>query len=537
MYDSNSDGWDDVDWIIEDWTGDFDFDTNLPDGPHGSDVFVLGQDQPCDPAVIGASCPPGTTTLQFVVTGGTAPAQVGWTISLNGTTLYAGGANYNDTLCLDDLCYELNMTDAGANGWQGATYTLKYYGGATLYTGTCSGALDSVLFAIGGADCSDGGGGTGGGGGGTGGGGVCSTTGAPTGDCPTVVCVCDPYVFPITPSGFGGINEIPDPGTTSNPAFGGALLPAPWGDTNYGCLYAGELNSSWLRFTVGTSGSLGFSFGAGGQQAGFYDWAMWLYTGPGTCSAVNSDMLSPVRCVWNAVPWGGTGLANTVPPGGEPGNYGSELPVIAGQQYIICFSNYSYVTTSVALDFFGTAEVQCGVVLPIELIEFDAIATGRDVQLSWTTASEHDNDHFDVERSLDNEHWTFVGALLGQGTTPYMHHYELLDAHPGGGTQYYRLKQVDTDGTHHYSDIKAVTFDDRISAPAWPQPCNGTFSVAAGEGDRVHLLDALGREVAITVTAGAQPGTLDIQLKEPIPGWYILRLPGPQPAVRIIVSR
>ncbi|MBK9416962.1 MAG: hypothetical protein IPN62_06625 [Flavobacteriales bacterium] len=535
MYDSNSDGWDDIDWVIEDWTGDFDFDTNLGDGPHGSDVFVLGEDQPCDPAVIGASCPAGTNTLQFIVSNGSAPIQVGWSLTLNGTELIQGGANFNDTLCLDELCYVLQMTDAGANGWQGATYTLKYFGGATLYTGTCMGAADSVVFAIGGVDCSST---TGGGGGGNGGGsgGTCSATGDPTGDCPTVVCVCDPYTFPITPSGFGSINEIPDPGTTSNPAFGGPIQPAPWGDTNYGCLYAGELNSSWLRFTVGSTGTLGFSLGAGGTQAGFYDWAMWLYSGPGTCSSINNDLQAPVRCLWNAVSWGGTGLANSIPPGGDPGNYGPELPVIAGQQYIICLSNYSYVTTTVPLDFFGTAEVQCGTVLPMELLGFSAAAEGQDVRVQWTTATERDNDHFEVERSTDMVQWDRAGMLYGSGSSGSVHHYELIDIHPGGTVLYYRLKQVDTNGSFDYSDVRTVELDKAGTRELWPQPSTGTFMVASATLEGLTLVDALGQVVRTTISPGSITGTVEIRMDTPTPGWYILLFPDEHAAARVIIT-
>jgi len=457
MYDSNSDGWDDINWFIEDWIGEFDWDTNLPDGPHGTDTFVLGDGQPCDPAN-GGACPPGTTMLQLIVTNGTAPAQVSWDFTWNGTVVQSGGAGYNDTLCLGDGCYVLYMVDAAANGWNGATYSLAEFGGAVLYSGTLSaGGADSVLISIGGATCSWGGGG----GPGPGPGGGCGTVvnnGQPGSDCPAVICVCDPFTFPITPNGFGSIDEIPGPGSISNPAFGGGIPPPPWGGTDYGCLYAGELNSSWILFTVGTSGNLGFSFGAGGQQVGYYDWAMWAYAGPATCSAIMGNTLPPVRCVWDAVPWGGAGLANTLPPGGDPGNYAPELPVIAGQQFIICMSNWSYVTANVTLDFFGTATISCVPVLPIELIDFAATCEGDAVLVRWNTATERNNDLFTVERSVDASIWAPIEQLPGAGNSQYMTHYEIRDMEPGVTVRYYRLRQTDFDGTSTYSSVVAVPF-------------------------------------------------------------------------------
>lgn len=270
------------------------------------------------------------------------------------------------------------------------------------------------------------------------------------------MCVCDPFTFPITPSGFGSIDEIPGPGSISNPAFGGGIPPPPWGGTDYGCLYAGELNSSWMLFTIGASGSLGFSFGAGGQQVGYYDWAMWAYSGPATCSAIANNTLPPVRCVWDAVPWGGAGLANVLPPGGDPGNYAPELPVIAGQQFIICMSNWSYVTANVTLDFFGTATISCTPILPIELIDFAAVCEVDGVRVNWNTASELNNDMFTIERSLETRMWVPIGELPGAGNSQYMTHYEFRDATPPATVGYYRLRQTDFDGLSTYSPVVAV---------------------------------------------------------------------------------
>jgi len=455
MYDSSGDGWEDVDWVIEDWTGDFDFDTNLGNGPHGTDTFVLGEDQPCDP-INGGGCPMGTTTLQFIVTNGTAPAQVSWDFTWNGTSIADGGAGYNDTLCLSEGCYVLYVMDDASNGWNGAAYTLQYFGGSVLYTGTLSsGGLDSVLISVGGAPCS-----WDGGGGGPGPGGGCATvvnSGQPGSDCPTVLCVCDPFTFPIAPSGSGSIDEVPPPGSVSNPAFGGGIPPPPWGGMDYGCLLAGELNSSWMVVTIGTSGDLAFGFGLGGQQAGFYDWAMWPYSGGATCSSIADDALPPVRCVWNAASWGGTGLANTIPPGGDPGNFAPELPVVAGQRFIICLSNWSYVTTSVTLDFFGTATVSCEpTILPIELVSFVGHCDLGTAVLHWSTATERNNDHFSVERSADLAEWVSIGVVAGVGNSQQATNYEFSDPRPLGATGYYRLVQTDLVGTISYSPTIAV---------------------------------------------------------------------------------
>ncbi|MCW5898974.1 MAG: hypothetical protein KIT10_06865 [Flavobacteriales bacterium] len=531
MFDSGGNGWQYEDWIIEDWIGEFDWDTNLPDGPHGADTFVLGDNQPCDPAN-NTGCPPGSQTLQFIVTSGSAPAQIGWDVALNGAVIANGGAPYNDTLCLAPGCYVLHLSDAAANGWNGATYTLKYFGGATLFTGTlAAGAADSVLMSIGGATgCTW----PGPGGPGDPGGGMCLNSGDPPGDCPSVVCVCDPFTFPITPSSYGTWDEIPNAGSQPSNPYYSFMNPPPWGGTDYGCLLAGELNSSWMMFTIETGGNLGFAFGAGGEQIGFYDWSMWAYTGPGTCAAISSGSLAPVRCDWNAAPWGGTGLANTLPPGGDPGNYGPMLPVNAGDQFIICFSNWSYVTTNVTLDFFGTATIQCGMILPIELLSFDAWRENDLVHTHWATASERDNDHFEVERSVDLIDWHTIGSLAGAGTSQAMHEYDLFDEAPLPGWNYFRLKQVDLDGSASWSEAVPVWFDPPPDVLVYPQPSTGEFQVMAILRAPV-LLNAMGQRVPIEVGHDLEHGSTRIRLKEPAAGTYVLMDPDTKGRFRLLI--
>lgn len=534
MYDSGGDGWEFEDWFIADWTGDFDWDTNLPNGPHGTDGFVLGDNQPCDPTAPG--CPAGTSPFQLIITSGTQPGQIDWDLALNGTVLFAGGAPYNDTLCLDTACYWLRLYDAAGNGWNGATYTLKYFGGATLYTGTLvAGSMDSVQVVIGGANCSAQPP--------PGGGGPCGTSGDPTGDCPTVVCVCDPYTFPITPSGFGAINEIPMPGSISNPSFGGGIPPPPWGGTDFGCLLAAELNSSWMLVNIGTSGSLGFSFGGGGQQVGYYDWSMWLYSGPATCSAIAGNTLPPVRCLWNAVPFGGTGMANTLPPGANPGNYAPELMVTAGQQYIICMSNWSYMTMNVTLDFFGTATVQCGMILPIELLDYSAVPQGQHVLLEWTTATEVNSDRFIIERSMDGLNYEPVGSVNAAGDSQEMLHYVLVDHDPYIGTSYYRLTEFDRDGSHGAEEVRSVRIDPgEGELVLMPDAAAHVLWVAIpGGGDgTIAVVDMTGRTILRQAYVGDPVRTLIGVPTEHLPaGAYILQAasPGRQLSARWIVQR
>lgn len=107
--------------------------------------------------------------------------------------------------------------------------------------------------------------------------------------------------------------------------------------------------------------------------------------------------------------------------------------------------------------------------LPVELISFTGKKVENGVRLEWETASESNNDHFEIERSLDGENFKSIAKISGQGTTTQAHTYSFLDTAPWPMENYYRLKQVDFDGEATFSDIVAVDFSnwgDIIISPA-----------------------------------------------------------------------
>ncbi len=89
--------------------------------------------------------------------------------------------------------------------------------------------------------------------------------------------------------------------------------------------------------------------------------------------------------------------------------------------------------------------------LPVELVFFRGSVQDEAVLLEWSTASETNNDHFEVQWSNNGKDFEGIGTLTGQGTTTEASHYRFVHKVPEGGLNYYRLKQVDFDGqsTHH----------------------------------------------------------------------------------------
>jgi len=99
--------------------------------------------------------------------------------------------------------------------------------------------------------------------------------------------------------------------------------------------------------------------------------------------------------------------------------------------------------------------------LPVELVYFRASLTPESmVSLEWLTASELNNEAFEVERSKDGFDFSLIARISGAGTTTEQKEYALIDEQPLSGLSYYRLKQIDFDGTFTYSGLVSVRRGD-----------------------------------------------------------------------------
>jgi hypothetical protein len=149
--------------------------------------------------------------------------------------------------------------------------------------------------------------------------------------------------------------------------------------------------------------------------------------------------------------------------------------------------------------------------LPVELTAFTATAKNLDALLTWNTASEQNSDHFEVERSRNGTDFVAIAEVKGQGTSTRATDYARTDVGIGArasGLVYYRLKQVDTDGTSSYSPVRSVRFGQVVPALAlFPNPATTATTLdltALPAGSyQVRVLDAAGRVVlATTLEAG-----------------------------------
>lgn len=125
--------------------------------------------------------------------------------------------------------------------------------------------------------------------------------------------------------------------------------------------------------------------------------------------------------------------------------------------------------------------------LPVELAAFGYHLADGSVVLEWITSSELNNLGFDVEYAKDGLHWEKIGFVEGYGTTADTHRYEFAHKEFVGGTNYYRLKQMDFDGSYVYSDIVSVSLSSQWKGKEWvvyPNPTSGYVTV---NGDMSNL--------------------------------------------------
>ncbi len=176
--------------------------------------------------------------------------------------------------------------------------------------------------------------------------------------------------------------------------------------------------------------------------------------------------------------------------------------------------------------------------LPVVLTEFTAQAVAnRDALLNWHTASEQRNSHFEVERSFDGTTFTTLGRVAGNGTTNLASAYSFSDAgvaFKATGPVYYRLRQVDLDGTATYSPLRTVSFAKAALAKLalYPNPVQTTTSLdlsqlLATASYQAQLLDATGRQVRTWTLAGGMAQPLDVT--DLASGSYLLVVTGQQP--------
>ena len=197
------------------------------------------------------------------------------------------------------------------------------------------------------------------------------------------------------------------------------------------------------------------------------------------------------------------------------------------------FGSYTFTADGWAQTNRPYLEVMYEYVVPVELTSFAAASNGADVELSWTTATETNNQGFQVERMNAGGSFEQVGYVAGFGTTTEPKAYSFTDSKLEAGNYTYRLKQVDFDGSYEYSDEVNVVVElplEYALEQNYPNPFNPSttikYSIPEDGFVKLAIYNMLGEEVATIVNTTQKAGRYEVNFNASglASGVYVYRI-------------
>ncbi len=182
-------------------------------------------------------------------------------------------------------------------------------------------------------------------------------------------------------------------------------------------------------------------------------------------------------------------------------------------------------------------------VLAVNFSAFNLKQDKNGVQISWATASEQNNNHFDIERSSNGSVFTKIATVKGNNNSTAVSSYSVYDTRPLNGVNYYRIKQIDNDGKATNSVIRSINISgQQVIVKAYPNPTHGdiNFTLQNNNGTAITatLTNIAGKVVhqeVIQTNASVSNYKLNLTGKLPA-GMYVLQLKGDSVSETVKIS-
>ena len=191
------------------------------------------------------------------------------------------------------------------------------------------------------------------------------------------------------------------------------------------------------------------------------------------------------------------------------------------------------LSESEVLDMYNNYKVPADYVIPVELTTFTAIASKDKINLVWETATETNNKGYEVQRSFDKINFVAIGYVIGAGTSTEKHSYSYTDNNSVSSKVYYRLKQINLDGTFWYSHVVeavGVLPAEYGLSQNFPNPFNPVtnieFQLPLDAKVTLKIYDVLGSEVATLIDGQKEAGYYKLSFNgaELASGAYFFRI-------------
>jgi len=175
----------------------------------------------------------------------------------------------------------------------------------------------------------------------------------------------------------------------------------------------------------------------------------------------------------------------------------------------------------IVFDNFRTTGTIAQITLPVTFTAFAARKAQNGIYLVWNVAGERDVARYEVERSTNGRDFTPIGEVAATGDAAY----SFIDTRPANGVNFYRVRNVDTDGQFKYTSIVRVNLEQAVVIRAYPQPVLSSVTIEhseALEGGRITLSSA-GGQVVRTVPVTPHALSTPLNLSGLQAGIYLVR--------------
>ena len=250
-------------------------------------------------------------------------------------------------------------------------------------------------------------------------------------------------------------------------------------------------------------------------QPGFTGISMWgVYSQPTDGNVVIANSYSTPPGSWRSVNGGQTWTAISISS--------------SGYQVVSVDSMTQYAAQGN-----GFYKLDAPWFVPVELTDYSASLLNKDIILNWTTATELNNKGFEIEQSFDNQNFNTIGFVPGFGTTTELKSYSYKISDAPTGAQYYRLKQIDFDGTftlYNSVEVDGPVIREFALYQNHPNPFNPSttisFSIPVESNVSIKLFNILGQQVATIANTDFQAGNnkIDFNAANLSTGTYIYTL-------------